>query len=126
MIRKQFLAQVKSFIAQHDLDLQHSVLLLGGSPALMRLQRFRQSLTGANGKSLRLARELNWLHDLLSLEHVADIDREESAYFAMIDLDDQAVWAICTLTEAVSALIVSHRALKAADDGYNQSGEVAA
>jgi hypothetical protein len=37
MTRKQFLARVKAFIAQNDLDLQNAVLLLGGVSALMRL-----------------------------------------------------------------------------------------
>lgn len=103
MTRQQILARVKSFIAQYDLDLQHSVLLLGGAPALMRLQRFRRSLT-SDPKSIRLTRELTWLNDLLSLENVGDIDREESGFFSAIHPNDPAVWAICALTEAVSTL----------------------
>ncbi len=122
MTRQQILARVKSFIAQYDLDLQHSVLLLGGAPALMRLQRFRRSLT-SDPKSIRLTRELTWLNDLLSLENVGDVDREESGYFAMIHPDDPAVWAICALTDTVSALKAD---LEALDDAINDKSDEAA
>lgn len=124
MTRQQFLALVQSFIAQNDMDLQHAVLLLGGAPALMRLQRFRRSLTSSDPKTLRLTRELNWLNDLLNLENVGDIDRDESGYFSAIHPDDPAVWAICALTEAVSALIADLEALDHAID--DESDEVAA
>lgn len=124
MTRKQFLARVKAFIAQFDLDLQNAVLLLGGAPALMRLQRFRRSLNASNDKSVRLHRELNWLYDLLSLENVGDFDTEESGHFAMIDPEDPVVWSICKLTEGVADLIEGLDALQAQVGG--QQGEVAA
>jgi hypothetical protein len=124
MTRKQFLARVKAFIAQYDLDLQNAVLLLGGAPALMRLQRFRRSLNASNDKSVRLHREFNWLYDLLRLETVGDFDTEESGHFAMIDPEDPVVWSICTLTEAVADLINDLDAVKTASG--DERGEVAA
>ena len=124
MTRKQFLAHVKAFIAQNDLDLQNAVLLLGGASALMRLHRFRRTLNTSSSKSIRLRRELTWLHDLLSLEHVGDFDADESAHFAMIDPEDPVVWSICTLTETVADLIDGLGALQAASGDLD--GEVAA
>jgi hypothetical protein len=124
MTRKQFLARLKAFIAQNDLDLQNAVLLLGGAPALMRLQRFRRTLNTSSNKSIRLRRELTWLHDLLSLEHAGDFDTEEAGHFAMIDPADPVVWSICTLTEAVAELIDGLDALRASPG--EQASEVAA
>ncbi|MFT6091330.1 hypothetical protein [Sulfitobacter sp.] len=105
MTRKHFLALVKSFIAQYDLDLQNAVLLLGGAAALMRLQRFRRALTAPKPKYDRLHRELNWLCDLLNLENVGDFDSEESGCFAMIDPTDDVVWTICVLTDIAQGLL---------------------
>tara|TARA_R110000850_G_scaffold81352_3_gene174842 strand:- start:2941 stop:3315 length:375 start_codon:yes stop_codon:yes gene_type:complete len=124
MTRKQFLAHVKAFIAQNDLDLQNAVLLLGGAQALMRLHRFRRTLNTSSNKSIRLRRELTWLHDLLSLEHVGDFDTEEAGHFVMIDPADPVVWSICTLTEAVADLIDGLDEQRAASGDLN--GEVAA
>tara|TARA_R110000787_G_scaffold91830_2_gene193460 strand:- start:74 stop:448 length:375 start_codon:yes stop_codon:yes gene_type:complete len=124
MKRKQFLALVQSYIAQNDMDLQNAVLLLGGSSALMRLQRFRRSLMSLDPKTIHLTRDLTWLNDLLSLEHVGDVDREESGYFSTIHPDDPEVWTICALTEAVSALLAELDVLDDAIDDQNK--EVAA
>jgi len=125
MTRKQFLARVNAFLAQFDLDLQNAVLLLGGAPALMRLQRFRRSLSSANDKTIRLRRELHWLHDLLSLENVGDYETEEAGFFAMIEPEDPVVWNICMLTDTVEDLVNGLDMLQAAP-GYDQHGEVAA
>ncbi len=124
MTRKHFLTLLKSFIAQYDLELQNAVLLLGGSAALMRLQRFRRALSAKNPEFFNLQRELNWLCDLLSLETVGDIDSEESGYFATIDPDDDAVWTICVLTDIAQSLLGGFDEISDAS-GYGQ-GEVAA
>ena len=124
MNRKQILALVKSFIAQYDLDLQNAVFLLGGSAALMRLQRFRRSLSASNATGVRLHRELNWLHELLSLENVGDPYSEEAGCFSMINPEDPVVWNICILTEAVSDLISDVAGIRAA--GNDRVSEVAA
>ena len=124
MTRKHLLALLKSFMAQNDVDLQNAVLLLGGSAALMRLQRFRRIMADKNAKFAKQKRELNWLCDLLSLENVADIDREESGCFAEIDPDDDAVWMICELTESVQDLLDRFESISDAND--EEQGEVAA
>ncbi len=124
MTRKHVRALLKSFMAQNDVDLQNAVLLLGGSAALMRLQRLRRSMSDKDAKFAKLQRELNWLCDLLSLENVADIDGEEFGYFAEIDPADDAVWMICGLTEAAQDLLQEFEAISDASD--KEHGEVAA
>ena len=114
MTRKHLLALLKSFIAQHDLDLQNAVLLLGGGAALMRLQRFRRALSASKPKYHRLRRELNWLCGLLCLENVEDVDSEEAGHFAMIDPADDVVWTICVLTDIAQGLL----------DGFEDISEV--
>jgi len=124
MTRTHLLALIKSYIAQYDIDIQHAVLLLGGRPALMRLQRFRRAMAGKNPKLYHLRRELNWLCDLLSLEHVGDIDSDESGYFADIDPNDDAVWTICILTDIAQGLLDGFDDIS--DAVWDDQGEVAA
>ena len=73
----------------------------------MRLQCFRRALAGANPKFTRLQHELSWLCDLINLEIVGDIDSEESATFALIEQNDDAVCTICVLTDISQSLIDS-------------------
>lgn len=105
MNKNQILTQVGEFLESADLDLQHAVLLLGGSAALMRLQRLRASVATANAYTIWHRRGLEWLHDLLALEHVGDLDRDESGHFAEISPEDPAVLVICGLTDQLEALI---------------------
>lgn len=107
MNNNHVLPRVRDFLETSDLDLQHATLLLGGSPALMRLQRLRSSLAVADKFTKRHVVELEWLHDLLGLEHVSDPMREESAFFALISPEDPVVPVICGLTESLSGLISS-------------------
>ena len=105
MTRKYLLALLKSFIAQYDLDLQNAVYLLGGRASLMRLQRFRETLSAIKPKYQHLWRELHWLCDLLRLNMVGDISSDESGYFALIDPADDVVWTICVLTDIAHGLL---------------------
>jgi hypothetical protein len=45
------------------------------------------------------------LHDLLTLQHVADLDREECGYFAEIDPADPAVEEICLLSDGLLGIL---------------------
>ncbi len=112
MNKKQILTRVGEFLETADLDLQHAVLLLGGSAALMRLQRLRASVATDNAYTIRHRRGLDWLRDLLTLEHVGDPDSIESGFFAEISPDDPAVQVICGLTDLLEALIASIDASK--------------
>lgn len=104
MTRKHLLALLKSFIAQYDLDLQKVVNMLGGRVALMRLQRFRKTLSAIKPRYQHLSRELNWLRDLISLDMVGEISSDESGYFALIEPVDDVVWTICVLTDIAQGL----------------------
>ncbi len=101
---KQMISLVKSFIELNDLALQNAALLLGGSPALLRLQRLRRAIATADRISTRLRGELKWLNGLLGLEYVHDVDRDASGFFAAISPDDPVVTSICALTDQLNAL----------------------
>ncbi len=84
MKRSKKLELCKEFLSTTDLDLQHGVLLLGGSSALMRLQRFRAAIASADGFKSSHRRQLNWLKSLLGLDHAGDIDHDEFFYFPIL------------------------------------------
>lgn len=107
MNKQQILTRIGEFLETADLDLQHAVLLLGGSAALMRLQGLRASVASADAYTIRHRRGLEWLRDLLTLEHVGDPDRAEGGYFAKVSPEDPMVLVICGLTDGLEALIAS-------------------
>ncbi|MBR9892043.1 hypothetical protein [Salipiger bermudensis] len=98
-------ARVQSFLAQYDLDLQHACLLIGGPPALQRLQRFRRALAIAERLSSSHRRELAWLKRLLANDFLPDLGFEEDAFHAEVDPSDPAIYTLCELVEAIDALI---------------------
>lgn len=116
MNKKQILMNVGEFLETADLDLQHAALLLGGAPALMRLQRLRASVATADTYTIRHRRGLEWLRDLLALEHVGDPDRAEGGYFAEISPEDPVVLVICGLTDRLENLIAEIDATKVTPD----------
>ena len=79
--------------------------LLGGPKARRRTGRLIQDLEDAPRLTRRLRKELVALHRLLSLQDVEDPDREEAAFFAMIDPASPAVEEICLLTDELTALL---------------------
>ncbi|MBO9436475.1 hypothetical protein J7394_19835 [Ruegeria sp. R13_0] len=99
MTTSKSLTLLREFLAAHDLDLQHGVLILGGSSALMRLQRLRASVATADTFTSGHRRGMMWLKGLLGLEHVADINSEESGCFADLSPEDPAVPTLCLLYE---------------------------
>ena len=48
-----------------------------------------------------MRRELWWLHGLLTLKNVHDIESEEAARFSLIDPADPRVAEICALADAL-------------------------
>ncbi len=105
MKRSKKLELCKEFLATTGLDLQQGVLLLGGSSALMRLQRFRAAIASADGFKSGHRRELNWLKSLLGLEHAGDIDHDEFFYFSELSPDDPVVQSLCLLYEQIVDLL---------------------
>ena len=98
-------AEVQRFLAQYDLDLQHTCLLIGGPPALRRLQCFRRSIALTERLSSCHRRELGWLERLLRNDAVHDLESEEAAYHSDLHPSDPSIYTICALTEAVDQLI---------------------
>jgi len=88
-----------SFLSQHYEPLQNAALLLGGAPALRRVQSLFDDLSW-NKTLTRLAkRNLVELHKVLSLYYVANPERLEHSLFAEIDPVDPFVEDICLLTD---------------------------
>ena len=124
MTRKHILALMNYFTAQNDVDLRNAVLLLGCSAALMRLPRFRHSMSNKNEKLRKDKHGLDLMCDLLSLENVADADREKCAHLAEIDPAHDAVWLICRLTKTDRDFLQGFEAISDANE--NEQSEVAA
>jgi hypothetical protein len=99
---KQKLARAKSFVAQNDLELQHATMLLGGAPALLRLQRLRSKLQKDTTFFVSHRHALQWLRGLLSLENSYE-DNDE--FFMAISPNDPIIWMFCELTEAIDKLL---------------------
>jgi hypothetical protein len=99
---KQKLARAKSFVAQNDLKLQQATMLIGGAPALLRLQRLRRKLQKDTTFLVSHRHGLQWLRSLLSLENLYE-DNDE--FFMAISPNDPIIWMFCELTEAMDKLL---------------------
>ncbi|WP_093925530.1 hypothetical protein [Sulfitobacter brevis] len=102
MTKSQKRALALQFLSRNDLHLQNAVLMLGGAPALWRLQRLRQSLAKSPGFNTGQRRGLTWLHRLLALE---DIGQEGPMDMMFLNPADPAVHDICLLSESCARLM---------------------
>jgi len=102
MTKSQKRALALQFLSRNDLHLQNAVLMLGGAPALWRLQRLRQSLAKTPGFNTSHRRGLTWLHRLLALE---DIGQEDPMDMMVLNPADPAVHDICLLSESCARLM---------------------
>ena len=93
------IAQLQMFTSVHRCALLCAAELLGGSAAARRCARLLAEIGAAVGLTRRMRRELWWLHGLLMLENVNDIESEESACFAAIDPEDPRVAEVCALAD---------------------------
>lgn len=73
--------------------------MLGGPIAERRVLRLINELSFVQPITTKLKRELDALEGLLSLRHVANPDREEAGYFAMIHPASRDVDRICSLLD---------------------------
>ncbi len=89
-----------TFFAEYFDALRNAAELLGGPDAVRRVVALAHDLAEPVPVSRRLGRELRWLEELLTLEHVHDVDRLEAARFATIEPWDPVVEEICLLTDA--------------------------
>lgn len=99
------------FFEEHSQGLQNAALLLGGKPYLRRTQLLIDDLRHETTLTRRIECEVVALYELLTLEHVHDIDRPEAAYFALLDPAMSHVEEICLLTEGLENAAAESRAL---------------
>ncbi len=95
----------KAFLSENDLDLQNAVLLLCGSGAVMRLQRFRAAIVKADGFMSSHRRELNWLKAMLGQDFIAADVYDDFYFYVDVSPEDPAVPSLCLLFEAVEQLL---------------------
>lgn len=96
------LRDLQAFLRHQGDALQNAALLLGGQPALRRVQHLLGEMPGAMVLTARLKRELMALHDLLMLRHVHDPDRIEAALFADLDPASPITADLCLLADQLS------------------------
>ncbi len=103
--RSTNLVAVQTFLDEHGTALENAAHMLGGDVASGRVLILISTVREAD----RLTRAQRWqlidLYKLLTLEHVGDPDRIETALFSEIDLESSVVHEICLLTEALEALL---------------------
>ncbi|SPJ29407.1 hypothetical protein [Falsiruegeria mediterranea] len=89
------------FLFAHDEALQNAALLLGGAPALRRVQSLLDSLSRARHLTRKVKLDLVALYQVLSLENVGYPDTLETALFADLDPSEPMVEDICLLTDGL-------------------------
>lgn len=117
------LIAMSSFLVEHAEPLMNAAGVLGGKRAVQQVAELIRDLPEQKVLSRRLARRLEGIRDLLTLEHVADIESLEAVHFALIDPEDPVVPEICWLTDQFGDYL---DALRAADPGAFQSLPIAA
>ncbi len=95
----------KDFLSEHDLELQNAVLLLSGSGAVMRLQRFRAAVAKGTSFMSSFRRELNWLKSMLGQDLIGNDGFDDFCFHAEVSPEDPAVPSLCLLFEAVEQLL---------------------
>ncbi|MBC2835159.1 hypothetical protein [Paragemmobacter straminiformis] len=94
-------ADLQLYLSDHFDAFAHAAGLLGGRAGQQRTVALIRDLGEASELSRRLTRELQFLKELLTLEHVGNPDRPESDFFAAINPDAPYVTEICLLSEGL-------------------------
>ncbi len=92
-----------AFVNQNSDAFIKSARLLGGPESERRAIRLINDLSFGQPIAAKQNRELNALEDLLSLRHVDNPDRDETAYFIAIDPVSPQVDMICCLLDRLQA-----------------------
>lgn len=100
------LGLVRDFMAVNGDALANAACRLGGSPASGRVVTLLEAIKTGRSLTRSHYRQLRDLHDLLSLQHVGDPDRIETALFAEFEPWSQEVEEICLLTDALENLFL--------------------
>lgn len=90
-----------AWLSENADALMNASQLLGGARAARRTARLLDDLRREPSLNTRVRRELQALRDLLALEHVDDPDREEGAFFALLDPADPVVYDLCMLKDGL-------------------------
>jgi len=99
-----------SWLILHNDALLNAARLLGGEFSARRVARIIDAASRQTTVSRLFLSDLDWLHGLLTLRHVGDPDRIETAFYAAVDPMDPAVEEICLLAEALREHIDAIRA----------------
>ena len=108
------LDELLAFAEEHRNALLDAAELLGGTSGTCRAQSVLDGLGADDVPTRRTLRACDELLDLLTLEHVHDPDREESARFAAIDPASDCVEEICVLADTLSDALAAYRACTSA------------
>lgn len=99
------LAAVRRFLAKHRCALPEAAWRLGGAAASARVHLLIEAVRDARQLTRAHCRQLIEVHRLLTLQHVGDPERVETALFTEIDPDSRIVDDICLLSEALERLL---------------------
>ncbi len=99
------LAAVRKFLSKYGAALATAAHTLGGAAASSRVFIMTAAVQEAQRLTRAQRRQLVELHRLLTLEHVGDPERIETALFSKIDPGSSIVNDFCLLAEALEALL---------------------
>ena len=101
---------LSSFLVEHAEPLLNAAGLLGGAQAISHVAELIRDIPERKTLSRRLARKLEGLRDLLTLEHVSDFETIEAEHFCLLDPESPVVEEICWLTDQFTAYLNDLRA----------------
>lgn len=90
---------LREFFRDHREAMESAAELLGGAKGAKLATEIAEELSRGGPVSRRCQRGMDNLIALLTLEHVADLRRDEAAFFATIDPSSPVVKEICLLTD---------------------------
>ncbi len=99
------LVAVRKFLIKHGTALAKAAHMLGGTGASGRVFILMTAVKEAQRLTRAQKNQLIDLHRLLTLEHVGDPERIETALFSEIHPDSSIVNDICVLSESLEALL---------------------
>lgn len=96
---------IRDFVEQHRDGLLNAANLLSGRSDARLARAVIDGLASPAAPSRRVMRAVCELRDLLTLEHVHHLAREEAAHFAAIDPADPRVEEICAIADGLCAAL---------------------
>ncbi|MBB3995099.1 hypothetical protein GGR95_002749 [Sulfitobacter undariae] len=97
----------KDFFHEFGEAVLNAAAMLGGPAAHRRCLRLYANIVESAVLSKTLKHELVWLHRLLMLDFVGDPEREETARFVALDLQDPRVEEVCLGADRLFDLLVA-------------------